>query len=101
MNNRLRSRPPNVKFTAPGSWISPNRSPSGRCTWTPLNDETYTRPALVDLDAIRKSGRDDCHQTLVDQIPSAAYVECEHVVWPLDGLIGGPVNRPAVADVQE
>src|SRR5688572_30050809 len=40
-----RSRPPKQKFTAPGSSISPSRSPAGANTCTPLNDDAYTRPS--------------------------------------------------------
>src|SRR5919198_239721 len=35
MNRTRRSGPPNAKFTAPGRWISPIRSPAGLKTCTP------------------------------------------------------------------
>ena len=39
MKSTLPARPPKQKFTAPGSEISPIKSPSGLKTCTPLKDD--------------------------------------------------------------
>src|SRR5439155_24855096 len=56
MNRTFRRSPPNVKLTAPGRLISPISSPSGLNTWTPANEDAYTRPLLSTLMQSGKPG---------------------------------------------